>query len=83
MRWLRGEVAYTMEAPERLLPHLAWLLQNLPSLGGVEEAVLREAGSLGTDHEAKLWPIAPQRPGASRGTGMVTPQRPYDHNESL
>ena len=44
---LLSEVAYAMEAPERLLPHLPYLLQDLPSLSGVEDdvvEVLREIG---------------------------------------
>ena len=44
---LSHEVAYAMEAPEELLPHLAFLLQDLPSLSGAEDEVvdaLRAAG---------------------------------------
>ncbi len=44
---LLDEVAYAMEAPECLLPHLPYLLQDLPSLSGVEDDVvdvLREVG---------------------------------------
>ncbi|MCG8509192.1 MAG: class I SAM-dependent methyltransferase [Rhodospirillales bacterium] len=44
---ITGEIAYAMEAPECLLPHLAFLLQDLPSLSGAEDEVaqvLREVG---------------------------------------
>lgn len=44
---LTAEIAYAMEAPESLLPHLAYLLQDLPSLSGSETdvaEVLREVG---------------------------------------
>ncbi|TQV80466.1 SAM-dependent methyltransferase [Denitrobaculum tricleocarpae] len=44
---LLSEVAYAMEAPECLLPHLPYLLQDLPSLSGGEDEVvevLREVG---------------------------------------
>ena len=44
---LRSEVACAMEAPEFLLPHLPYLLQDLPSLSGAEDdvvEVLREVG---------------------------------------
>ncbi len=35
-RSLKDEVAYAMETPATLLPHLAYLLQDLPSLSGTE-----------------------------------------------
>lgn len=44
---LLSEVAYAMEAPECLLPHLPYLLQDLPSLSGAEDdviGVLKEVG---------------------------------------
>ena len=37
---LSREVADAMEAPEELLPHLAFLLQDLPSLSGAEDEVV-------------------------------------------
>ena len=37
---LTREVADAMEAPEDLLPHLAFLLQDLPSLSGAEDEVV-------------------------------------------
>lgn len=37
---LLDEVGYTMEAPECLLPHLPYLLQDLPSLSGGEDEVV-------------------------------------------
>ena len=46
-RSLEDEVAYAMETPATLLPHLAYLLQDLPSLSGTEvDAVelLQEVG---------------------------------------
>ncbi|MEQ9012110.1 class I SAM-dependent methyltransferase [Algiphilus sp.] len=44
---LEQEIAYAMEAPVCLLPHLPYLLQDLPSLSGAEDevvSVLREVG---------------------------------------
>ena len=44
---LSSDIACAMEAPESLLPHLAFLLQDLPSLSGAEDDVvdaLRDAG---------------------------------------
>lgn len=44
---LTDEIAFAMEAPASLLPHLAYLLQDLPSLSGSEidaVAVLAEVG---------------------------------------
>ena len=37
---LLSEVAHAMEAPECLLPHLPYLLQDLPSLSGAEDDVV-------------------------------------------
>lgn len=37
---LMDEVGYSMEAPECLLPHLPYLLQDLPSLSGGEDEVV-------------------------------------------
>ena len=44
---LLNEVAYAMEAPERLLPHLPYLLQDLPSLSGAEDDVVEVLSEVG------------------------------------
>ena len=44
---LMNEVAYAMEAPECLLPHLPYLLQDLPSLSGGEDDVVEVLGEAG------------------------------------
>ncbi len=44
---LLGEVAYAMEAPECLLPHLPYLLQDLPSLSGAEDDVVGVLSEVG------------------------------------
>ena len=44
---LLSEVAYAMEAPECLLPHLPYLLQDLPSLSGAEDDVVDVLSEVG------------------------------------
>lgn len=46
-RTLLDEVAYAMEAPECLLPHLPYLLQDLPSLSGAEDDVVEVLSEVG------------------------------------
>lgn len=44
---ITDEIAYAMEAPECLLPYLAFLLQDLPSLSGAEDDVVRVLREVG------------------------------------
>lgn len=46
-RTLLDEVAYAMDAPECLLPHLPYLLQDLPSLSGAEDGVVEVLSEVG------------------------------------
>ncbi len=47
MKTLLNEVAYAMEAPECLLPHLPYLLQDLPSLSGSEDDIVKILSEVG------------------------------------
>ncbi len=70
---LLSEVAYAMEAPECLLPHLPYLLQDLPSLSGGEDDVLEMLREVGFPNGGTVLDL-----GCGRGDIAIRVARAFD-----
>lgn len=70
---LAGEVAYAMEAPECLLPHLPFLLQDLPSLSGAEHDVVEVLKEIGFPKGGKVLDL-----GCGRGDIAIRVAQTFD-----
>jgi len=70
---LLSEVAYAMEAPECLLPHLPYLLQDLPSLSGAEDDVVEVLGDVGLPNGAAVLDL-----GCGRGDVAIRVAQAFD-----
>ena len=70
---LLSEVAYAMEAPECLLPHLPYLLQDLPSLSGAEDDVVEVLSEVGFPSGGAVLDL-----GCGRGDIAIRVARAFD-----
>lgn len=70
---LAGEVAFAMEAPECLLPHLPFLLQDLPSLSGAEDEVVEVLEEIGFPKGGSVLDL-----GCGRGDIAIRVARAFD-----
>jgi len=70
---LLSEVAYAMEAPKCLLPHLPYLLQDLPSLSGAEDEVVEVLGEVGFPSGGTVLDL-----GCGRGDIAIRVARAFD-----
>ncbi len=70
---LLSEVAHAMEAPECLLPHLPYLLQDLPSLSGAEDEVVEVLHEVGFPRGGAVLDL-----GTGRGDIAIRVARAFD-----
>ncbi len=70
---LLKEVAFAMEAPECLLPHLPYLLQDLPSLSGAEDDVVEMLKEVGFPRGGTVLDL-----GCGRGDIAIRAARAFD-----